>query len=149
MKSNKKHGRRRRYRHNPFSMKKVTGNLGATLKSGALGALAIAANKAISGQANKLLGFAASDTTKPLVELASAVFLLPMLAKLTKLRGMEQAATAAAAVTIFEVGRSYMPASVKAALSGYQFPAELTPASDTVQLAGDGDGYLPIPTVAF
>lgn len=158
MTHNKKKGSRRRFRHNPFAARKAVANIGSTLRAGLFGAVAIGANKAISGQVSKMLGGLGGDSgvsaMRPYAALASALFLIPLIARATKIKGAENAAATAAAVEIFGLARGLMPASVQSALAGYEFPAlpAYRPAANDTGvpgLTGGDDGALPIPSISF
>lgn len=156
MKHNKKR-RRHVYRRNPFAIKNIAGNVGGNLRSGLYGAVAIAANKAIANQLYKLISgiypIANNTTIRPLVQLGSALFIMPSLAKLTKMKALQDGVTVAAGETIFSLGRTFLPAGMQSALAGYDFPAlpDYRPGSNdmgVLALQGE-DGALPIPTVGF
>lgn len=161
--AHRKHTRRlrhhRRFRHNPPAfLKKIGGNIGGKLTGAAGGAVTIAANKFIANKLVSLMGGVTGSgvMNKQLVELASALFLIPPLARATKLRMFEQGAMCAAAVALYDAGKSYLPASVQAQLSGYEFPqlTQANPARNDLGLSipghqGGSYGSLPIPASAF
>lgn len=152
MKTNRRR-RRRTYRRNPPAMlKKLTGNIGGNLRSGAFGAVAIAANNIIANQASKLIG-ATDPWVKAGVRLLSATVVTPLLIGATRIKPLQAVAFTATSLELFNMAKNLLPASAQTALSGYEFPKlpAYRPAANDTGVPGLGmdDGALPIPTVGF
>lgn len=147
----KKHSRRRRYRHNPpFSVKGIAGNATKGLKAALIGAGAIAANKFVANQIARLSGIATSN--KQLVELATALLVLPMAAKVVKMPALGAAANVAASSAIYDAAKKYLPATVQAQLGDYNFPSNIPQQTvDTAGrvLSGTGDNYIVDPGISM
>lgn len=150
----KHRGHKRRFHRNPaFSLKGLAGGLGSQLKVAATGAVGIAANKFLANQVSKLIKI--DPRNKQLVELGSALFLFPLLAKVTKVGMLRTAAPIAAASALYDAAKNFLPAAVQAQLSGDEFslgPAYTTgqqvhglPATNIdIGLQGDILGMLPV-----
>jgi len=117
-----KHKRKKHYRRNP-PVRNIVSNIGGQVKPALIGAAAIAVNKFLS---NQIASLAKIDATKKnFVEIASAIFLLPLLGKLTKQPMITEGARVAAAVAIFDFVKPQLPATIQAQISGYNFPTDL------------------------
>jgi len=107
----KRHHRRRHYRRNPPFLRGLTGGIGGKVMSMVTGAAGIAVNKLITNQVAPLVK--ADANSKKLIEIGSALLLLPMIAKFAKFRGAEAAANVAGAVAVFEAAKDFLPTSFK------------------------------------
>lgn len=136
---------RRRYRRNPpFKFGGMMGDVGKRLQSSAIGALGIAANKFVANQVAPLLKVPAAQ--KQLVELGSAIFLMPMLARVTKMKMIGDAATVAGAAAIFDAVKQYLPENIKPMLAGrddLNTDYMLGPASEPIQEYFDSSTPMP------
>lgn len=115
--------RRRSYRRNPVfgSPRSIIAGAQSGMFNALKGAGAITVNKAVSTQLARLLRV--SPQYKAIVELATAMFGLPMAGRLLRLPFLGTNAHVAASVALFDAAKQYLPAVVQAQLAGYNFPA--------------------------
>jgi hypothetical protein len=143
----RKHSRRR-YRHNP-PFGGIVKSATSGIKTAAVGALAIAANKFLSTQIARLSGV--NTANKQLVELGTALIVLPMAARAVKMPFLAAAANVAAASAIYDAGKKYLPATVTAQLGDYGFPNNIPSVDGGMAglAATDDEGFIVDPGISM